>query len=61
MPNARVVKQGEVLAVTADATIKENAKYLIGLYASSETARALVDRAENIGISELLREQGQTS
>jgi hypothetical protein len=49
--------QEEVLTLTDDATIMENAKYLIGLYARSETTRGWVDRAGTIGTSAFLREQ----
>ena len=51
-----VVKQREVLALSSDATILENAKYIIGLYARSATTRDLVDRAGAIGTIEFLRE-----
>ncbi len=51
-----VVNHTEVLALTSDATILENAKYIIGLYARSATTRDLVDRAGAIGTIEFLRE-----
>ena len=51
------VDQDEVLALTKDTTILENAKYVIGLYARSGTTRRLVDYAGSAGSSEFLREQ----
>lgn len=51
------VNQEEVRALTDDVTILENAKYLIGLYARSQTTRGLVDHAGRIGSSEFLRQQ----
>jgi hypothetical protein len=51
------VNQADVLALTADATLLENVKYLIGLYARSATTRGLVNRAGAVGISTFLSEQ----